>query len=98
MNPIDAKGRNFRLGQRVRVVSKVGAIELELEVTDAIKRGVISIPHGWGHHRDRIQLSRAAQSAGVSVNDITNDECVEKLTGVAICNGVPVKVEGINDC
>ena len=98
MNPIDAKGRNFRHGQRVRVVSKVGAIELELEVTDAIKRGVISIPHGWGHHRDRIQLSRAAQSAGVSVNDITNDECVEKLTGVAICNGVPVKVEGINDC
>ena len=97
MNPVDALGRNLKHGQRVKVVSEVGAIELPLEVTEGIKKGVVSIPHGWGHHRDQIQLSRAAQSAGVSVNDITNDERVEKLTGVAICNGVPVKVEAITD-
>ena len=95
MNTNDALGRDLQHGQRVRVVSDIGAIELVLEVTEDIKVGVVSIPHGWGHDRDRVKLSRAAQSAGVSVNDIVNDERVEALTGVAICNGVPVNVEGV---
>lgn len=95
LHPADAQARHLLNGQAVKVSSEIGSIELALEVTDRIKRGVVSIPHGWGHHRPQAQLRRAAKSPGVSVNDITNDHLVEDLTGLAVCNGVPVKVEAV---
>ena len=92
MNNEDVKEKNFDNGQQVQVSTRVGSLQLMLEATDHIKKGVISIPHGWGHHRKNAQLSVASSVAGVSLNDITDENLVERLTGVAICNGVPAKV------
>jgi hypothetical protein len=51
------------------------------------------MPHGWGHHRKGIKLDIAAANPGVSINDLTDDQFVEKLTGVAIFSGVYVEVK-----
>ena len=56
-------------------------------------RGVVSLPHGWGHDRPGIGLGVAAAHAGVSVNDLTDEQAVDGLCGNAALNGVPVLVQ-----
>ena len=93
LHPRDAGNRGLADGDRVRVVSRVGAIELPLEVSDEIRPGVISIPHGFGHGRRGVGWSVAAAHAGASVNDITDPAMVDRVTGNAAMNAVPVRVQ-----
>jgi anaerobic selenocysteine-containing dehydrogenase len=93
LHPRDAGTRGLTAGERVRVVSRVGAIELPLEVSDEIRPGVISIPHGFGHDRRGVGWSVAAAHAGASMNDITDPAVVDRVTGNAAFNAVPVRVE-----
>jgi len=53
---------------------------------------VVSIPHGWGHHRPGTRLATARQHAGVSLNDLTDEQMLDELTGNAAFSGVPVSV------
>ncbi|HXD54206.1 MAG TPA: molybdopterin-dependent oxidoreductase [Solirubrobacteraceae bacterium] len=93
MHPDDAAGRGLSAAQLVRVSSTVGSIELPLEVSDEIRPGVVSIPHGFGHGREGVGWRTAAAHAGVSVNDITDPAIVDRLTGNAAYNDVAVRVE-----
>jgi anaerobic selenocysteine-containing dehydrogenase len=92
MHPDDARARNLGTGSRAVVSSRVGTVELEVEVTDDIMPGVISIPHGFGHDRPGVKLSVAGAHAGVSVNDLTDERRFDAVSGNAAVNGVPVEV------
>ncbi|WP_456376372.1 hypothetical protein, partial [Lutibacter sp.] len=63
--------------------------------TTSIMRGVVSIPHGWGHHRKGTNMKIAQQHAGVSINDLTNHKNIDNLTGNADFSGTKVKIEGV---
>jgi len=52
----------------------------------------VSIPHGWGHGRPGVQTRVAAAHPGVSINDLTDDQAVDALTGGAAFSGIPVRV------
>lgn len=93
LHPQDACARGIGHGDQVRVSSEEGSVELPAHVTDSIMPGVVSVPHGWGHGRTGVRLSVAQQHAGVSVNDVISASQVETLTGMAVLNGVPVKIE-----
>jgi anaerobic selenocysteine-containing dehydrogenase len=93
MHPSDARARSLTHGQRVRVRSRVGEVRAPLEVSDEIAPGVVSLPHGWGHHRDGVQLDVARAHAGVSVNDVTDEQSLDGLTANAAFSGVPVDVQ-----
>jgi anaerobic selenocysteine-containing dehydrogenase len=95
VHPEDAAARGLASGARARLVSRVGAVEVPVEVTDAVMRGVVSLPHGWGHHRQGTRLSVASAHAGASINDVTDDALVDRLGGTAVLNGVPVRVEAL---
>ena len=95
LHPYDAERRGLGDGQRVRVASTVGAIELPLELTDEIRPGAISIPHGFGHGRKGVGWRVAAEHAGASVNDLTDPAIVDRLTGNAAFNDVPVRIEAV---
>jgi anaerobic selenocysteine-containing dehydrogenase len=92
MHPADVASRGLADGARVRVSSRVGTVEVELEVTDAMMPGVVSMPHGWGHGRVGSRMTVAAQHAGASINDLTDDMRIDTLTGNAGFSGVPVQV------
>ena len=92
MHPADAAARGLADGQRVAVRSRVGCIELPLEVSAEVMPGVVSIPHGWGHDRRGVRLSIAEQHAGASLNDLTDETLLDELTGNAALSGVPVRV------
>jgi anaerobic selenocysteine-containing dehydrogenase len=91
----DARARGLSDGQVVRVTSVVGTIEVPLEVSDEMRPGVVSIPHGFGHTRGKVGWRVAAAHPGASVNDITDPALVDRLTGNAALNAVPVRVQGV---
>lgn len=92
MNPRDAAERNLVDGDTVRIASKTGAIVAELRITETMRQGVVSLPHGWGHHGSGLRTSRAAAAPGANVNALVDDMVVEPLTGTPIFNGFPVEV------
>jgi anaerobic selenocysteine-containing dehydrogenase len=92
MHPDDVARRGLTHGQRVRVQSRVGAVEATLEATGDLMPGVVCLPHGWGHHRQGIRLSVAQAHPGVSLNDLTDEQRVDALCGTAGFSGTPVEV------
>jgi anaerobic selenocysteine-containing dehydrogenase len=93
MNEADAEARGLKDGQQVELSSRTGCVALPLEVTAGIARGVVSMPHGWGHGREGVRLRVAAEHAGASINDVTDAARVDPLSGTASFSGVPVEVK-----
>ncbi len=92
MHPQDAASRGLVAGQAVRLRSRAGEVVAPLDVTDAMRPGVVCLPHGWGHGHADTRLGVARKRPGVSLNDVTDDGAVDALSGTAVLNGVAVEV------
>lgn len=92
VHPDDAARLGLADGGRARVASRVNAVEVPVEVTDAIRTGVVSIPHGWGHGVDGTRMAVAERHAGVNSNLLADEQVVDPLSGNAVLNGIPVTV------
>ncbi len=92
MHPDDLAARGLAEGQRVRVRSRVGSIEVEVASSSDMMHGVVSLPHGWGHNRQGVRLAIAGAQPGASANDLTDERQLDGLSGNAALNGVPVEV------
>jgi anaerobic selenocysteine-containing dehydrogenase len=92
INPVDADRLGLSRGQRVVVRSRAGEVEVEVDPTEAIMPGVVSLPHGWGHDAPGTRISVASRRAGVNANALTDERVVDPLSGNAVFNGVPVKL------
>ncbi len=92
INPDDAERIGVKSGDLVTVSSRVGQVTAPAEVTGDMMAGVVSLPHGFGHGRDGVQLRVATSHPGVSVNDLTDDQVIDALSGNAAFSGVPVTV------
>ena len=92
LHPDDAASLGLADGDDAIVRSRVGEVRVPVEVTDAIRRGVVSIPHGWGHDLDGVQLEVAAAHAGVNSNLLADETFFEPISGNAVLNGIPVDV------
>ena len=97
MHSNDAQTLNLVDGAPVAISSSVGSVEAPLEITDEIMPGVVSLPHGYGHHRPKTKLSIATEHAGVSINDLTDDKIVDNLTGNAAFSAQRVRIEATSD-
>jgi anaerobic selenocysteine-containing dehydrogenase len=92
VHPDDALRLGLEDGELAAVSSGRGAIEIPVEVTDAVMPGVVSIPHGWGHDDPEARLSVAADHAGANSNLLADETAVDPLSGNAILNGIPVEL------
>src|SRR5690606_20494495 len=90
--PDDADRLALTDGGPARVSSRTGEITVPVEVTDGIRPGVVSIPHGWGHDAEGVQLSVAREHAGVNSNLLADEELIDPVSGTAVLNGIPVQV------
>jgi anaerobic selenocysteine-containing dehydrogenase len=95
IHPDEAVRLGVEGGEKVAVVSRTGRVEVAVELSDEVMPGVVSLPHGWGHHRPGTRLSVAEAHPGVSINDLTDESVVDDLCGNAVLSGVPVRVEAI---
>jgi anaerobic selenocysteine-containing dehydrogenase len=91
MHPGDLESRGITDGSLVDVASRVGSVRVEVAATDDIMRGVVSLPHGYGHQQDGTRLRQASKVPGVSINDLTDPELLD-LSGNAALSGVAVTV------
>ena len=92
MHPQDLTARGLTDGQRVRVQSRVGVVEVEVASSEEMMPGVVSLPHGWGQGQQGVQMDIATRLPGVSANDLTDERFLDALSGNAALNGVPVQV------
>lgn len=93
----DAGRLGVGAGDRVRVRGRAGEVVVAVEPTDRLREGVVSLPYGWGHGREGSRLSHAAGEPGVSVNALTDNTVLDPLSGTAVFNGVPVRVEKMTE-
>jgi anaerobic selenocysteine-containing dehydrogenase len=92
VHPDDAARLGIEDGGQAAVRSRTGALEARVEVTDAIRPGVVSLPHGWGHDAEGARLGVAAGRPGVNSNLLADEALVDALSGNAVLNGIPVAV------
>jgi anaerobic selenocysteine-containing dehydrogenase len=92
MHPGDAAARGLAQGALVRITSRVGEVVAPVDISDEMMPGVVSLPHGWGHDRQGARLAVAAAHPGVSINELTDDQAIDALSGNASFSGVPVEV------
>jgi anaerobic selenocysteine-containing dehydrogenase len=92
MHPEDLAARGLADGARVRVQSRVGTVEVEVEATESIRRGVVCLPHGFGHGLPDTRMARANAVTGPSYNDLTDAHFLDGPSGNAALNGLPVRV------
>ncbi|MER5887573.1 molybdopterin oxidoreductase family protein [Streptomyces sp. NPDC001941] len=92
IHPADATRLGIGDGDTVRVRSDGGEVRAPAEVTDAVRTGVVSLPHGWGHDRPGTRMAVAAARPGVNVNQLLDGSRLDPLSGTAVLNGFPVEV------
>jgi anaerobic selenocysteine-containing dehydrogenase len=92
VHPDDAARLGLADGGRAKVASRVNAVDVPVEVTDAIRPGVVSIPHGWGHDAPGAAMRVAERHAGVNSNLLADEQVLDPLSGNAVLNGIPVTV------
>jgi anaerobic selenocysteine-containing dehydrogenase len=92
VHPDDAASLGLADGGAAVVRSRANAVTVPVEVTDGIMRGVVSIPHGWGHDLPGVELGVARANAGVNSNLLGDEELFDPLSGNAVLNGIPVTV------
>ena len=95
VHPDDAARLGLEDAVPAEVASKAGSVTIVVEVTDSIRPGVVSIPHGWGHDLDGVRLGVAARHAGVNSNVLAEDDRFDPLSGTAVLNGIPVTVRPV---
>ena len=92
IHPDDAERTGVSDGKLARVSSEAGEVEVPVEVSDEMMRGVVSLPHGWGHDKEGTRLSVAREHAGVNNNLLAPGRLVDPLSNNAVVNGIPVEV------
>ena len=93
LHPDDAQRIGVATGDEVRITSRVGHIEIPVEVTDSVTQGVVSVPHGWGHDMAGTRMDVARRKAGVNSNILSDDKAMDPLSGNAVLSAIPVTVE-----
>ncbi len=94
IHPDDGEALGVGNGERCRIASAHGSIEIEALLTDEVKRGTVAVPHGWGHSGG---WAVATAAGGANVNALASSEPddLERLAGMAHLNGIPVRLEAV---
>ncbi|MDG2025754.1 MAG: molybdopterin oxidoreductase family protein [Acidimicrobiales bacterium] len=92
IHPDDAAASGVADGAVARVTSEAGTLEVPVEVSDEMRPGVVSLPHGWGHDKPGTRMSVAREHAGVNNNVLAPGTFVDVPSGNAAVNGIPVEV------
>lgn len=97
IHPDDARDRQIIDGATVRITSGKGEIHVTARITDAVKPGAITLPHGHDHRDEGARMSVAARMIGANFNALTDENEWDSLSGIAVLNGISVEVVALQD-
>jgi anaerobic selenocysteine-containing dehydrogenase len=92
IHPDDAARCGIENDDVVTVKSAAGEIKVPVEITEAIKPGVVSMPHGWGHGKPGTRMAVANSSPGANTNVLSLPTFIDKPSGNGALNGIPVTI------
>jgi anaerobic selenocysteine-containing dehydrogenase len=92
VNPADAARLGIEDRGRARIAHDGRTIEVEVEISDEMMPGVISLPHGWGHDQPGSQLNVAAANPGGNLNALMDENRRDPLSGNAVLSGMEVEM------
>jgi anaerobic selenocysteine-containing dehydrogenase len=92
LHPDDADACGVTDGGTARVRSQAGEVTATVEVTADLRPGVVSLPHGFGHDLEGVELAVARRRPGTNSNVLTDRDDIDPLSGTAVLNGIPVEV------
>jgi anaerobic selenocysteine-containing dehydrogenase len=96
VHPADAGRLGVESGALARVSSRVGTVVVAVQVSDEMRPGVVSLPHGWGHDLDGVALATASRRPGVNSNLLADEELLDPVSGTSVLNGIPVEVVAVD--
>ena len=97
MHPEDLASHGLKSGQLVELRSRIGKLQVPVEATSDVMRGVVCLPHGWGHDREGARIGIASAHAGASYNDLSDNKFLDAISGNAALNGLPVTVHPMSE-
>ena len=95
VHPADAAAHGLVDGGRAWLRSAAGEIEVPVEISDEVRAGVVSLPHGFGHDVAGVRLAVAQAHAGVNVNRVSDPTFVDGISWNAAFNGVAVEIRAV---
>ncbi len=95
IHPADAQKLHLGNGDKARILRDGRSIEVEVEFSDEMMPGVISLPHGWGHDLSDTRMSVAAKNPGANLNAIVDENMRDPLSGNAVLSGIAVEMEAV---
>lgn len=95
VNPADAEKLQLSDGGKARIVRDGRAIEVDVQLSDEMMPGVISLPHGWGHDLTDTRMSIAANNPGANLNAIVDENLRDPLSGNSVLSGIAVQMEAV---
>ena len=94
LHPDDATSRQLGEGDRAVISNRNGEIEAEVRFDEALRPGVVAIPHGWGN-KETPGMRVAHRTPGANVNRLlpSGPGSFEPLSSQAHMTGIPVSVD-----
>jgi anaerobic selenocysteine-containing dehydrogenase len=97
VHPDDAARYQLTDGDPAELSSRTGSIVAQVEVTNAIMPGVVSLPHGWGHDVAGTAQRIASAHPGTNSNLVADELLVDAVSGNAVLNGIPVELAPVRE-
>jgi len=95
INTLDAQALGIEEGDKVRVTSPWGEVEIKARPTWGIMRGVLASGGGFGHIRGLEGDPKFPQFGGVNTPGIMKPNCTEDVGGTPLFKYIKTKVEKI---
>jgi anaerobic selenocysteine-containing dehydrogenase len=98
VHPHDARRLGLATGSTVRIRSTGNTttnnrtLLAQVSICADMMPGVVSLPHGWGHHLPETRLTLAAQRPGVNLNHLLDDSLRDPLSGNAVLSGAAISL------
>jgi anaerobic selenocysteine-containing dehydrogenase len=93
VHPTDASRLALVDGGPARITNAGRSIDVVVEISDEMRPGVVSLPHGWGHDQPGTKMSVAAERPGANINAILDETRRDPLSGNAVLSGVPITMQ-----
>lgn len=95
LHPEDAAALGIAAGDRVRVYSPVGQVEVTAALSDRPRRGVVVLDHGWGSRVFDPLHGSEPDSYGVNRNLLADGTAIDPLSQTSVLGSVYVGIERI---
>lgn len=92
IHPDDAARVGIGEGDPVEIASASGRLSAPAEISETIRPGLVSLPHGWGHEGAGLRMQVASRHKGVNTNVLTPGDMMDAPSGNAVLNGIPVTI------